>query len=244
MKPGFLLIIVLIPTLSATAATRFEFSGTAASGGTELYTEFHQVQGTCSDGQFAPKEHRVSYQRAGSDSLFAEKHLSYGEAPFTPSVSFRQPDFSEQLDIDYPNESEISIRWQAPESAPVAYELSRVNNLVVDAGFDHFVRANWAALNAGESLSFQFLAPTRGEHYEFTLEPISTGRLDADLEVQIRPAGLLLRFLVDPILLGYRADGALTHYLGLTNIRKNTDTNHTAHIRYQVLQLPNCELTR
>jgi hypothetical protein len=53
-----------------------------------------------------------------------------------------------------------------------------------------------------------------------------------------------MRFLVDPIVLGYDADGLLTDYLGLTNIRKDKDTNYTAHIRYAIEAIPECELTR
>ncbi len=71
--------------------------------------------------------------------------------------------------------------------------------------------------------------------------------MDADLTVQIRPpTSLLLRVLVDPIVLGgYSSDGALTDYLGgLTNIRQDAESNHIAHIRYQVSRLPDCELTR
>ncbi len=62
--------------------------------------------------------------------------------------------------------------------------------------------------------------------------------------MQIRPTSLVLRFLVDPTVLGYSSDGALTDYLGLTNIRQDAESNHIAHIRYQVARLPDCELTR
>ncbi len=65
---------------------------------------------------------------------------------------------------------------------------------------------------AGESLPFQFLAPTRGDYYGFVLEPAPEARLDADVVIQIRPTSLVLRFLVSPIVLGYNQNGALTHY--------------------------------
>jgi hypothetical protein len=113
----------------------------------------------------------------------------------------------------------------------------------VDAGFDNFVRQNWQSVVAGEPVEFRFLGPTRGEHYGFVLERVENDRVNADHVVQIRPTGMVLRFLVDPIVLGYSNSGALSDYLGLTNIRKNQDENYTAHIRYKVNTTPDCELT-
>lgn len=53
---------------------------------------------------------------------------------------------------------------------------------------------------------------------------------------------MFLRVLVDPIRLGYRDDGFLTHYAGLGNIRRNQDENHVVSIRYQVIEAPGCSL--
>jgi hypothetical protein len=117
-------------------------------------------------------------------------------------------------------------------------------SLVADAGFDNLVRQNWVrVIQNGQSVGFDMVAPTRGESYGFTLEPTSDDRIDARHLVRIRPSSTLMRFVVDPILLGYNADGLLTHYLGLTNIRKNEDTNHTAHIRYALEATPDCAMT-
>ena len=114
---------------------------------------------------------------------------------------------------------------------------------MVDGGFDTFVRQHWAEVTNDESVEFRFLAPTRGKHYAFILEPVESTNVVADHILQIRPIGMVLRFLVEPIILGYNAGGALTDYYGLTNIRKNLDTNHTAHIRYTVEKYPDCALT-
>jgi hypothetical protein len=54
---------------------------------------------------------------------------------------------------------------------------------------------------------------------------------------------MLLKFLVDPIILGYNNKGALTAYSGLTDVRENADQNYTTTIRYTVSTYPECELT-
>ncbi len=227
------------------AAETFEFIGTAQSLNSQkqLYEELHQVTGNCSKAGFEPAEHTVSYFKDPGDRRFAFKTLQYGEHPNRPSVEFHQPDFSETLEIRYSKSKQLTIDWQPPSENPRRFQVTFDGRLVVDAGFDQFVRANWQAVIAGESLPFRFLAPTRGDHYGFVLEPAPKEKIDADVVVQIRPTSLVLRFLVDPIILGYNRKGALTHYRGLTNIRADRETNHTAHIRYRVIQYPGCELT-
>lgn len=225
-------------------ANQFVFTGTAKSnGGTLLYQEIHQVEGHCAEGIFEPQTHSVNYRKEPGEAPFATKQMSYEDSSLRPSVDFQQPDFNETLEITYPEPDRLAIERQTPAGEVERYGVSFDDQLVVDAGFDHLVRANWGKVTRGESVEFRFLGPTRGEHYGFVLEPTSNNQLNSDVVLRIRPTSLVLRFLVDPIVLGYNKEGALTEYLGLTNIRENADANFTAHIRYEVEQYPDCELT-
>ncbi|MDP4546267.1 hypothetical protein [Marinobacter sp. MDS2] len=239
------MICAILLTSGPTAAETFEFTGTAESVDTQsqLYEERHQVTGICSDAGFQPLEHTVSYHKGPDDRRFAVKTLEYGKHPSRPSVVFRQPDFDESLEIRFTDSNQLTIDWQPPSENRKRFQVIYSNRLVIDAGFDQFVRANWQAVTAGESLPFRFLAPTSGDHYGFVLEPAPDAAIDADVVIQIRPTSVVLRFLVDPIILGYNQNGALTHYQGLTNIRANQETNHTALIRYRISQHPGCDLT-
>jgi len=230
---------------SQAGAAVFEFHGSARGldNDTPIYQEQHAVSGTCESGVFVPEQHRVDYLRASDDTPFASKQLTYRQSVQLPEVDFHQPEFNERLEISYPEANLLDITWQKPSSETAMFELRFGGKLVVDAGFDQFVRANWAAVTSGQSVEFDFLAPTRGDYYGFVLEPGPKNRVDADIVVQIRPTSLMLRVLVDPIVLGYNRQGALTHYLGLTNIRKNADANYTAAINYRVIRYPECELT-
>ncbi|MET4024767.1 hypothetical protein ABIE59_000272 [Marinobacter sp. MBR-99] len=226
------------------SANQFRFTGTAKSNGsTVLYQEVHRVDGHCAEGVFEPQSHSVNYRKGPGDNPFATKQLVYEDSALRPAVDFRQPDFNELMKISYPDAERLSIEWQTPSGKVETFTVSFDERLVVDAGFDHLVRANWEKVTRGESVEFRFLGPTRGEHYGFVLEPTSNDQLNSDVVLRIRPTGLVLRFLVDPIVLGYNNDGALTEYLGLTNIRENANANFTAHIRYEVEQYPDCELT-
>ncbi|MGC8118976.1 hypothetical protein [Marinobacter sp. VGCF2001] len=245
MKPGswFVFTFALSAASTPVVAALFEFSGTATHNGQTLYTEGHQVEGNCAQGVFAPSNHEVAYLRPNDATAFASKRLNYDNHPFRPRVEFSQPAFDESLAITYPDDEALRILWQEPAGETREFNVPVEQRLVVDSGFDYFVRANWDRVSNGESIEFQFLAPTRGEHYGFVLEPASAEQIEADITVRIRPTSVVLRFLVDPIVLGYRSDGALTDYLGLTNIRRDADSNHVAHIQYDVTRMPGCELT-
>ncbi len=237
---SFALLTIVTPAI----ANDFRFTGEAtAPDGNVLYQERHSVDGTCQEGVFRPQRHSVDYHKPEGKEAFARKDLEYDLSVIRPAVNFIQPDFSEAMDIAYPEPDVLVINWDTPTGDSKRFEVEYPDSTVVDAGFDNLVRQNWQRMVAGESVDFRFLGPTRGEHYGFVLEPVRSDKVDADHVVQIRPTGMVLRFLVDPIVLGYNRNGALTDYYGLTNIRKNQDANYTAHIRYSVDTYPDCELT-
>jgi len=241
-----LLQVGLFTTLVASApvfATTLEFQGKATGeNGQELYTEHHQSTGECTGGLFRPGEHQVDYRKPGNDDVFASKRLMFPDSALRPAVTFTQPDFDEKLTIEYPGENRAAIKWRDLSGSQKDYSVTFDQRLVVDSGFDHLIRAEWDKLRDGQQIKFRFLGPTRGEHYGFVAEAVTNTDITADLVVKLRPTGIFLSMLVDPIVLGYNSRGALTDYQGMTNIRKDEDTNHTAHIRYQVTRYPDCPL--
>lgn len=242
-SPGLVTSALLAASMPL-LAQEYAFTGTATSlDGKALYEEHHTVDGTCQDGVFRPQEHRVDYRKPGADSAFAWKDLDYDASVIRPSVHFVQPDFDEVLKIRYRDSDTLIINWDTPSGGSDRFEVEYTNNTVVDSGFDNLVRENWQSVLAGKPVKFRFLAPTRGDHYGFVLEKTTSDEVEADHVMEIRPTGMVLGFLVDPIVLGYNDNGALTDYYGLTNIRKNQDNNYTAHIRYTVSTYPDCELT-
>lgn len=227
------------PALAGEQTLRF--SGTARDeSGRMLYQEHHRLTGECREGVFHPRQHSVDYRDADGDPL-ASKQLDYTPGLLQPEVEFLQPDFDESLIIER-QDDRLRIRWDSPNDGRKTHTVDTGNGVVVDSGFDHLVRRYWQAVTGGEAIEFRFLAPTRGEHYAFVLEPASDTPIAAHQVVRIRPAGLVLRMLVDPILLGYDKQGLLTDYVGLTNIRQSAEGNYVAHIRYRQTQSPDCPL--
>jgi hypothetical protein len=238
----------------ADAEAEFHFTGSArplgsASASSELYREQHTLLGVCRGNQFKPQSHRVEYFDVSSDTPFAFKQLRYDRdnqpSLLRPAMEFVQPRFNERLTIGY-DSGDVVIEWRSPAQELKQFRLDSNSNLVVDSGFDNLVRQNWQAVVEGDSVNFEFLAPTRGSYYSFVMEPADnksdSDRIRADHLIQIRPTGLFLRFVVEPILLGYNQQGALTHYSGLANIRRNQQENIQADIVYSVTKYPPCPL--
>lgn len=238
----------LAPQADVAPGNLFEFRGTAKNdAGATLYREQHRVQGSCQTGVFRARKHRVVYtrQERGNRETFAEKNLDYNQSPLRPAVSYQQPDFNESLEITYPDPDTartVAVVWRQPGGGTERASVAVSDNLVIDAGFDHLIRHNWGRIADENSVPFRFLAPTRGTDYAFVMEPATSQTIQADHLVQIRPDSLMLRFVVDPITLGYNEKGALTAYSGLTNVRENADRNYTATIRYTVQAYPECPL--
>ncbi|MGO1749840.1 MAG: hypothetical protein ACTHZR_06120 [Marinobacter sp.] len=244
LNPGYL--SVLIALAAPVSAEVFQFTGSAQTlDGKALYEEQHRIQGACDNDIFRPLKHRVTYvhQAEEGDETFAEKELDYRQSDIRPTVNYQQPNFQESLKISYAGSKAVNVVWQPPSGDIKRSNVDVSDNLVVDAGFDNMVRQNWDRVVSGEPVNFRFLAPTRGTDYAFILESAPNHAVNADYVVQIRPDNFVLKFLVDPIILGYNNKGALTAYSGLTNVRENADQNYTATIRYVISTYPECELT-
>ncbi|WP_166268225.1 hypothetical protein [Marinobacter caseinilyticus] len=229
----------------ATAASNWMFVGKAYNAddrSTLLYEEHHRVEGECGRDGWHPIRHQIDYRTPGSGEVFAHKTLDYQRSDLMPSVEFEQPMFDERMTITNLDNSQLSIEWLSNGKDLKQFRVNVDDNVVADAGFDNLVREHWSGLRKGRDIDFRFLAPTRGEHYGFTLASVDDPRIRSDVALEIRPSGVIMGLLVDPILLGYNAEGYLTDYIGLTNIRKNQDANYIAHIRYHHGQPPTCAL--
>ncbi|SFR45593.1 hypothetical protein SAMN05216203_0467 [Marinobacter daqiaonensis] len=240
----FIPLALLLVSVTGARAADFAFEGTARDQqGEVIYQERHRVSGSCKEGSWRPGSQKVDYIRPDGDSPFAKKSLTYPDTLIRPEVDFRQPDFNETLEVTFGDQQEVArVEWSLGNGEAERWKLEVTPRLVVDAGFDHFIRANWDTLREGGSVEFRFLAPTRGEAYDFVAEPDPDPLDGARHAFRIKPSGFLMGMLVDPIRLGYDEQGFLTHYSGLGNIRRNQEENYVVDLRYRVTEPADCPL--
>lgn len=181
---------------------------------------------------------RVDYVGPTQEVIVA-KTLDYSRSLFTPAIE--QNDFRNATKIftRFTN-SGIEVGYQNSEDSPRLNTLERSDRLIIDAGFDSYVREHWDALNNGDTVRGDFLVPARLDTVNIGIS--STQRTDcapltADaLCLVVRPAGLLrlVSWLVEPLYLAYETDTQrLLQYKGISNLLDNDGARQDVIISYQ-----------
>jgi hypothetical protein len=124
---------------------------------------------------------------------------------------------------------------RASASAPVRRAKVPTNVAIVsDAGFDEFVRKHWAELEAGRTVRFAFLVPSRLDFLTFKVRKHNEESIEGapSSVIRLNLSGVLGWFL-PYIEVSYRkSDRVLMRYKGLTNVRGSDGNNLIAQIDF------------
>lgn len=212
MAPRLLSIPVLLytlaaPAICAEATTLLPFAkGTAYDmvSGNLLYTETHHCQ--------ADRQYCKVYYQDSEGQTFLEKSLDYQAGLSAPALAV----------TDFRNGT---TRRFNPETQ---------QNLVVDAGFDNFVRYRWQELEAGAVIAFPFQGMGSEDPFDMRIaRSTETGCSTDNLCLKINVDSWLLRPFVSPITLVYsRTSRSLLHYSGVSNIRDEQGVSLEVDIYY------------
>ncbi len=182
-----------------------------------LYREEHKLQ--LLNGQ--PCTRSVKYFSA-TDELIVIKENQYYQNAAAPSFHLQDLRSNYREQAHYNNDG--SLELSAQENAEANIQSKRFNNLpdnlIVDAGFDDFVRRHWSELEAGKSVSFSFASAARLDLIDFRLQQKN---IDKDnLVLSMRLNSRLIAWLLDPIELTY-----------LSNIKDGKGNTYSTDIHYQ-----------
>ncbi len=159
----------------------------------------------------APARCEVEYLDPGGE-LIARKRLDYRQGSWAPALSLQDFRAGEEIEVAAPADPSI----------------------VVDAGFDNYIRARWQQLSTGEAVAFPFLVA--GQERPFRMVARSTVFTGCDttrLCLEVQPEAWWLRLLVDPIELVYdRGSQRLLLFRGISNISDAAGRAHSVEIRY------------
>jgi hypothetical protein len=213
----------------ALADISYEGEARDVAGGKLLYEEHHLLR----DAGDAAARRLVLY-RCPSGQLFARKLVEYGTTPAAPAFTLDDGRFGYREGVRRDGDTlQAFVREEgsAPErSAPIA----SAPNLVIDAGFDEFVRANWEALVAGETRAVEFVVPSRLGALGFKLRRIDQVQIDGESASRFRLSlGGMIGWFAPDIDVSYRdSDRRLMRFEGLTNIRADREDNLVARIDF------------
>ena len=202
-------IIMALQPASADSAVEEEpqIIGEAQQQGSDvlLYREFY----FCEDDGLRC---RVDY-REPDGTLITQKALDYTVGPYTPGVKIDDLRHARKLDL-----------LPDPEAG-----------LVVDAGFDNYVRSQWDQLAAGETVKFRLQLVDADKPFKMRARKVSPDGCDAEqLCVRVEIDSWLIGLVAPPIDLVYSRDGRqLLRFSGLSNIRSVEDKTQQVDITYR-----------
>ena len=214
---------------SAHADVGYEGEARDVRSGALLYREQHLLR---ADG-VAPRERLVLY-RCADGAAFARKRVDYAAGAAVPTFALEDARFGYREGVRQAQSArEAYVRRDAAGDEQRA-TLAPTPNLVIDAGFDEFVRAHWEALQRGDTVSLDFLVPSRLTSYGFKLRLIDRETVDGEAASVFRLSlSGLLGWFADDIEVSYRdADRRLLRFEGLTNIRADREDNLVARIDF------------
>jgi hypothetical protein len=172
--------------------------------GEYLYSEHH----FCDE---AFQRCRVEYID-NTGELIARKNVDFSANPTAPTLRFE--DFRRERDV--------------------RKEFDAESELVVDSGFDNFIRSRWDALETGNRVEFPFLPAGRED--PLNMEAVlarNSGCEQEQLCLEVALDSWFLQMLVEPIRLTYDRDSQrLLRFRGLSNIADAGGGGQNVDIRY------------
>lgn len=194
-----------------------------------LYTEEHVIDGT---------SHTVNYKDL-SGEVFAEKTLSYDQGFFTPVYRLYDKRFSRESGSLWRNNKWFVYRVEKDGSRD-ELKMKKNSGLVIDAGFNGFIRAHFDEFNTEADMDFQFGLPDPLLQLSMHMRrvPCSDKHLHVDDEkllcLRARTTNIIYRLFLVDIYVVYSRD---THYLmsfqGPSNLPSSDDGMQNVKITYR-----------
>jgi len=209
---GVVLVLFCAPSLATEPAADVIGNAYSADDGSLLYTEHHYY----SDDKL---DHRVVYFDAQGKAL-AVKQVDYRSGFVTPEFTQSHNLYDELVVVQWQgNDLQMSYRpGSSDETTTSLVEAS--SPLVIDAGFDHFIRQNWQSLLAGDSVKFNYAAPSRMSLIGLTAEAQPCEKDSAQHRCfAIKPQSWIVALFLDPLQLTYNNQHRrISRFKGIANI--------------------------
>lgn len=173
----------------------------------------------------------VIQYKDSAGTLIAKKTIDYSGNKVTPA--FEQNDFRDGY-MEGVSFSENKLVFKCRKNKKETLKTKSINipnNLVVDGGFNYYIKGNWTELAAGETKVFNFAVPSQLDYFAFRLYKDS--QQNDEIVFKMEPDNYILRKLVDPIRVTYKASTKrIIKYEGLSNINDKKGKSYLVKIMY------------
>lgn len=213
----------------AADASFSQLVGTAysAKSGQLLYRETHQ--------KINENEYEVVYSEPNGD-VFGHKTLDFSQSKITPSFHQSNERNGERIDV-IQSDNALLVSYQEDATAGLRERTVKlVSGMVVDAGFDAFIKRYWAPLLLGKELDIEYLVPSKHTTFSFRFrqENCLEGTQSSAQCFSLKPVSWLIKLAVDPIVVAYDPiTKRLLRFSGRANICDTQGKYENVDIHYR-----------
>jgi hypothetical protein len=224
----FLALAAAMPSLAADRTVKYVGTARALRTQEVLYREHHLL---LYKGERLVQ--RVVLYTCPGNVTFARKVADYPDAQ-SPNFQFEDATTGMRQGVRMRNGQRQMYYRGNDQAVEKSAPLPVTAGVVIDTGFDAYIRANWQKLLDGESLPLAFLVPSRSEVMSFKVRHLRRADLDGTaVEVfEMKLAGVL-GWVLPAIEVSYSADQRLLlRYVGLSDLRDRSGDNFQADISF------------
>ncbi|RBP79467.1 hypothetical protein [Marinomonas rhizomae] len=197
--------------------------------GALLYRETHQ--------QVSKDTYKVEYSEPNG-RVFADKTIDFSKSRITPTFSQLNKRNGEKIDVTRRGD-QLQIRYRENSNAKIEKNVLKLApGMVVDAGFDAFVKQYWGSLISGKEMDIEYLVPSRQSTFSFRFSQITCvdGTKEGAMCFALKPVSWFVRMAVDPIVVAYDpSNKRLLRFTGRANICDEQGKYQTVDIQYHYI---------
>lgn len=198
-----------------------------------LYLEQHRYLKEESKGM----RHEVRYLDPDGQQI-AYKVLNYQHSEQAPEFEQSNALRGEWIKVTEPKQGELEVQYREKSDSVVFDKtFKRTDHLLVDAGFDRYVKNNWQALNtANKLMKIDYLVPSRQTTIGFQVSKAEClpDTPEPSVCFSLAPQSWWVSLAVDPIIVAYEPNSHnLLRFSGRGNIASQTGKYQSVDIYYQ-----------
>ena len=201
--------------------------------GKVVYREYHDI---------TKLQHTVRYIDE-KEKLIAEKTIQYLHGYNTPEYQLQDQRVDRKTGSEWAKDHFIIFRQEGLEKRHEK-SVAAANDLVIDAGFDHFIRSNWEKLINGKVLPFSFAIADPLTLLNMQLTEVTAAKTAIKQHSNsyryflASSRNKLIGWAIPDINLAYDRETRLIQvYQGPSNITDQNDKTQTVTIRYEYQSL-------
>ncbi|WCL49448.1 hypothetical protein [Leptospira sp. GIMC2001] len=182
----------------------------------ENHSEFYQ------NGEH---EYSIIEYKDTQEKTFARKRIDFGKKRTQPD--FHMEDFRtgyyDKSKLVNPSSQEFLVEHQRGSDKPVNKKTIKIPGLVVvDGGFDYFIRDDFDNVTSGQTIRGYFLLANRLDYFQCRVQKVKDFQYKGRDAVQfvLRPENFIIRTLADSIYVTYdKKTTRLLEYVGISNLQ-------------------------